>query len=82
MSPIIPGKPVGLAAGNYQFNAVLTSGTILMQMSTDGGTTFRTMTDGTISATADGIMRWGGGNIFKAVISGDGVLGLQPSDKA
>lgn len=81
MSRIIPGIAIELAAGDHQFNAVLSSGTVLLQMSTDGGSTFRTMTDGTISATADGIMTWGSGYLFKAVISGDGVLDLRPTKR-
>lgn len=78
MARIIPGIATPLQAGTWQFNAVLTTGTILMQMSSDDGATFRTMTDGTIAATEDGIMMWGQNNLFKAVISGDGVIDIDP----
>lgn len=69
---VFPGVATPLAPGLYQYNTVIATGPVLLQISTDDGATFRTMTDGSIAATGDGTFQWGKGYIFKATVpSGD-----------
>lgn len=78
MARIIPGIATPLPAGWYQFSVILSSGTVIFQYSADNGATFTTMTDGTISVTSDDLMIWGQNRLFKAVISGDGIVDIDP----
>lgn len=72
---ITTATPVPLEPGDWQFNNVLAAaGPTTFQISTDGGSTFRDMTDGVFTASSDGIITIGRGTQFRATIQAGDTL--------
>lgn len=66
--------------GTYRYTANIATGPIVLQISVDGGTTFQNMTNGSIAATEDKLIRFGDGDIVKATIPGGDSITLSQVD--
>ena len=64
-----------LEPGEWKFNTVLAAaGPTVIEISTDGGASFQTETDGSLVASSTGILTIGRGDIFRATIQGGDTL--------
>ena len=77
MAQLLTGVATIIQPGVYQmvYNSVGGSGTGLLAVSKNSGSTYQTMTNGTFTTSEDQTMYLGGGT-YKATLTGDAILYL------
>jgi hypothetical protein len=75
MALLIGGKAFRKKRGVYSFVATITAGTIVFEVKPEGGV-FQTMTDGTISATGDGLISLSADTDYRVTIGAGNEIDL------
>lgn len=73
-------EQIGLASGRYVYDVIVATGPVIIEVSSDGGVSYKPMTGGSFAASDDGTIIISRRFRYKATVPGGDSISIELSD--